>query len=216
MSRITQSILALATLAIVGAVGFAAKTTLGPSESSRAAPSRPGTAPAPRLVTEEPLQSAPASRHPFQHGKYTLTPLADYTLTARVLSREDYRFDASAGLSPTDLALGWGRMSDERVYGGLGIRQSGRFYHYRWGPDGPPIPKDEIVRCSANVHIIPADKSVERALAQIEEGDVVHLSGQLIEANRLDGWRWRSSLTRTDSGDGACEVLFVRELARLE
>jgi hypothetical protein len=26
-----------------------------------------------------------------------------------------------------------------------------------------------------------------------------------------DGWRWRSSLTRNDTGAGACEVIFVRD-----
>ena len=215
MSRLVSSVLAIATLAIVGAVGFAAKQTLSSSTPTRSPSSRPGTAPAPRLATEEPLQTPPASKRPFLHGKYTITPLADYTLTARVMSREDYHFDSSAGLSPTDLALGWGRMSDERIYGSLGIRQSGRFYRYGWGADGPPIPKDEIVRSSANVHIIPADKPIARIIDGIEDGDLVHLSGQLIEATRLDGWRWRSSLVRTDSGDGACEVFWVTHAAIL-
>ncbi|MDH4134437.1 MAG: hypothetical protein OEV31_06575 [Gammaproteobacteria bacterium] len=27
-----------------------------------------------------------------------------------------------------------------------------------------------------------------------------------------DGWQWRSSLTRTDSGNGACEVVLVKSM----
>jgi len=40
-------------------------------------------------------------------------------------------------------------------------------------------------------------------------GQVVELHGQLIQADGKDGWRWISSLTRTDTGDGSCEVVWV-------
>ena len=29
-----------------------------------------------------------------------------------------------------------------------------------------------------------------------------------------DGWRWRSSLTRDDSGGGACELVYVCSITR--
>ena len=40
----------------------------------------------------------------------------------------------------------------------------------------------------------------------------VRIDGWLVEAKAGDGWHWRSSLTRKDTGAGACEVIFVREL----
>ena len=43
-------------------------------------------------------------------------------------------------------------------------------------------------------------------------GDIVHLEGQLIEARGKDGSTWRSSMSRDDTGDGACEVVYVRSL----
>jgi len=46
----------------------------------------------------------------------------------------------------------------------------------------------------------------------VREGDIVHLEGELIEAHGKDGSVWRSSTTRSDSGDGACEVVYVRSL----
>lgn len=130
-----------------------------------------------------------------------------------MLSREDYAIDAGAALSPTDLALGWGRMSDSAVIERLDISQSVRFYSYRWH-DAPPIPPAEIVRSSANMHLIPADAAVARDLARVRVGDIVSLHGQLVEARGRDGWRWRSSLTREDSGAGACELVFVRGIER--
>jgi hypothetical protein len=142
-------------------------------------------------------------------GEFGLEPLAGFDITARVLAREDYRFDRGAALSPVDFALGWERMADPAIYERLNIRQSGRWYHYSWGSDGPPIPADEIMRSSANMHMIPGSPAVETALARVEQGQWVRLRGWLVEAHGSDGYTWRSSLTRGDSGDGACEVVLV-------
>ena len=140
-----------------------------------------------------------------------LRPLAKFALTARVLSREDYRFDAGAVLSPTDLALGWGRMSDSAVLRTIDIEQGGRFYS--WHVDTFPIPRREIETHSANMHMIPADATVAHELKRVRAGDVITLDGLLVEADRPGGWRWRSSLTRDDTGDGACELVYVQDFS---
>ncbi len=165
------------------------------------------------LVASAPQQSAPRHSEPLERGDFTLTPLADFSLEARVLSRADYRFDAESALSPTDLALGWGRMSDSRVLARLDVRQGRRAFRYRW-LDEPPIPPREIIRSSANMHMIPADDAVARELAGVRAGDLIRLRGQLVQAKRGDGWRWTSSLTRDDTGDGACELVLLREISR--
>ncbi|HQX25424.1 MAG TPA: hypothetical protein PLE37_10640, partial [Pseudomonadota bacterium] len=67
------------------------------------------------LVPEAPRQLALADPRPFRHEDFQIQPLARYELQARVLSRRDYSFDAGAALAPTDLALGWQRMSDSAV-----------------------------------------------------------------------------------------------------
>jgi hypothetical protein len=57
---------------------------------------------------EPPRQSpVPPSLAPFRLKAATLTPLAGFSIDARVLSRRDYRSDREAELSPVDLALGW-------------------------------------------------------------------------------------------------------------
>lgn len=164
------------------------------------------------MAFDAPLQSpVPRGLDAFRLPAATLQPLAGISIDARVLGREDYRLGREADLSPTDLALGWGRMRDDAVLSKLDISQSGRWYFYRW-QDAPPLPPDEIVRTSANMHMIPADESVARALARVDADQRVRIEGWLVEAQAGDGWTWRSSLTREDSGDGACEVVYVCSL----
>ena len=156
-----------------------------------------------------PLQSdVPASMPALAIEGATLQPLAGFSIEARVLGREDYHLGREADFSPTDLALGWGRMTDDTVLAQLQISQSGRWYHYRW-KNQPPIPLDEIVRSSANMHMVPANDVVAAALSDVEAGDRVRIDGWLVQINGAEGWRWRSSLTREDSGGGACEVVYV-------
>lgn len=162
-----------------------------------------------------PLQTpAPASLGPFQLRAATLTPLAGFSIDARVLSRRDYRSDREAELSPTDLALGWGRMRDDTVLAHLDISQSARWYRYRYSGE-PPIPQREIDRSAANMHMIPGSKTIADALEDIQPGERVRIEGWLVEAQAPDGWRWRSSLTRDDTGGGACELVYVCAITRL-
>ena len=159
---------------------------------------------------DQPLQTNDDGRMPpFRLDNATVTPLAGFSLQARVLSREDYSFGDEVRYSPTDLALGWGPMANPAVSDKLHISQGGRWYRYEWGSEGPPIAPDQIVRSSANMHMIPFDSSVADALARVHKGDTVHLDGWLVRINRDDGWHWSSSTTRDDSGDGACEVVYV-------
>ena len=175
---------------------------------------RPVTDPVGVLAPDEPQQADLAGAEPIVHGRWTLTPRARYDITARVLGRERYRFDGLARLVPVDLALGWGPMSDNRILAPLEISQSGRFYWVHWS-QAPPVPPAEIMRHSANLHAIPADRSTEAQLLRLREGEVVRLTGELVDGRRDDGAFINTSLTREDTGAGACEVMLVETLARV-
>ena len=164
------------------------------------------------LVADEPLQETIDSRlFTLQKDSYSLKPLAKFSLSARVLSRADYRWDEGAALAPVDLALGWGRMSDTAVLDKIDISQSGRFYF--WRVREFPIPEREIIESSANMHLIPADKDVLRDIERSRTGDIVSFDGYLVEADGPNGYRWISSLSRSDSGAGACELVWVEHFA---
>lgn len=89
----------------------------------------------------EPQQTDKDLPKPFPHEQYTITPLARYSITAVVLSRDRYRFDPAAKLAPLDLALGWGAMSISSAINELNISQSGRWYEYTWRGDAPLDPQ---------------------------------------------------------------------------
>jgi hypothetical protein len=160
----------------------------------------------------EPIQNERARKPPFDFHGYHITPVAQFTVRARVLSREEYHVGREADLSPLDFALGWNRMADDAVLAQMRISQGSRFYLYRWENE-PPIPPEEIVRSSANMHLAPADAGVARELDRVRTGAVVTLRGWLIDVDGSDGWHWRTSRTREDTGAGACEIIWVESVA---
>lgn len=170
---------------------------------------------APRLpgavVQGEPEQDDRARRAAFEHKGYRIEPFARFTVRARLLAAESYRFGREADLSPVDFALGWNDMSNDAVLARLQISQANRFYFYRWQGE-PPVPPDVIVRSSANMHLIPANATVARALQRARPGAVVTLRGWLVDVAAADGWQWRSSRTRADSGAGSCELIWVEDV----
>lgn len=162
------------------------------------------------IAPSKPVQEDLGLPKAFNYKTYNITPLANFTVEARVLSTEEYRFDAGADLVPIDIAMGWGRMSDESVLKDIEISQSGRFYYWRTAQF--PIPREEIETHSANMHMIPSDVFIANDLKQVRKGQVIKITGYLVQAEKADGWHWRSSLTRNDTGNGACELVFVKSI----
>lgn len=176
----------------------------------------PITHPAGILLAAEPEQTElPAATASIAHGEFQLRPLAHFSVNARILHRKNYRYDRISKLAPTDLALGWAEMSDQSVLDRLTISQSSRFYWYEYQLP-PPIPKESIVRQSTNVHIIPADDAIRAACKSLRAGELIHLEGELVEATGPGLNPWRSSLRRDDSGNGACEVLYLEHVQKLD
>jgi len=175
----------------------------------------PVTYPSGILIRDDPVQTEiTPNDEPFTVGKFHLTPLAHFALDARVLHRKTYHFDRQAALAPVDLAVGWGEMSDQTILDQLHISQSRRFFWYEWAHQ-PPLDSDKIVSHATNLHLIPATGGIEAACKLLRTGELIHLQGLLVEATGPEIGTWRSSLTRKDSGNGACELVWVEELHRI-
>lgn len=167
--------------------------------------------PAGVLVAEEPVQRPVYTSMSRQKHGYQIALLASFDIRARVIAAERYRFDRGAALSPVDLVLGWRAMSDSAVLKQISISQGGRLYSW-WVNKDYPVPRNIIETHSANMHMIPANDDIERRLKSLRAGNLVHITGYLVEATKNDGLRWKSSLTRSDTGAGACELVWVESL----
>lgn len=168
--------------------------------------------PAGILVPDAPVQENLPALQIARHGEYTITGLAKFSMQGRVLSTKHYWFDHGSTLVPVDLALGWGRMSDSAVLDKLEISQSGRFYFWRNRGNNFPIPINEIFASSANMHLIPCNREIARSIKSVERGHIVKFSGYLARV-RAAGFDWPSSMSRTDTGKGACELVYVEKFA---
>ena len=154
------------------------------------------------MAPQVPLQEELRSAKSFVFKEYRITPLANFEIEAKVLSRENYSYGREAELSPTDRAKGGGRLSDEAVIRDLSICKSGRWY--RWQTDKFPIPRSEMEIYSDNIHMIRSDGGVAWTPKDVHVGDIVQLRGKLVRVNATDGWHWVSLLSRDDTGNGAC------------
>lgn len=165
------------------------------------------------LVPEAPRQSLTAGITLLDTPAYRVTALASFSARGLVLRRKRYWWDRGSKLSPVDFVLGWEAMSDQSVVDKLSITQGRRWY--QWRPRGGrlPLPAADIIAHSANMHLIPADAEVRSRLLGVRRGSVVSLTGYLVLVEGKDGSRWRSSLSRTDTGSGACELVWVERVS---
>lgn len=163
------------------------------------------------LAPKIPIQTKLKKAETWQVDDYNFNAVLHFETTAKVLSVREYGSDDLSVFCPMDLALGWGKMADQQIVDQLDIKQQHRWYV--WQTKKFPIPKKEIEISSSNVHIIPANENIEDILSDIIRGNIISISGKLVNVNEIGKeWTWKSSTKRDDTGGGACEILWVEEV----
>ena len=170
---------------------------------------------------EAPLQSdlkdTKEIKHIGKEGEVILLPKAEYTLKGVVKSKKKYS-DYPSQISVYDLAIAWGELNDEENEDFITYSQSGRWYYYRY-KSGTPVSAAYIAEHSANVHIIHKNMEILDQIKDVEEGDLIMLKGYLVDVDfnqDQNSSLWKTSTTRNDTGNGACEILYVEELTILD
>ena len=165
-----------------------------------------------RLAPEPPRQGL-VRNEPIIDRKNgsSIVQRASFRVRGLVLSTRRYSTDQESEFSPLDLALAWGPMSAPSQAEKLSVSQGGRYMQWRFSA-GSGLKTGAVSTSTANMHMIPANAEVERALKTVRRGDIVTLEGSLVDVRRPGGWRWRSSLSRSDAGSGACEVVYVESV----
>ena len=150
---------------------------------------------------------------------YTLTPRAAYEIAGLVVSqhRGDALFNLYHQADPgniRDICVVWGETVTNGSYRKVKF-SSGEFTcSYSWSGAVTPVFRPEKV---SNNHLIPADRAIARRIGAIRVGDQIRMTGLLVDYTvTKDGqhvFARRTSLTRSDTGNGACEILYVTGLS---
>jgi hypothetical protein len=169
-------------------------------------------------TSQDPLQTPCPSTEPIvaeiRNGVFTITPMAEYKLAGVVVSKKSYSDDWDAKISPIDLAIAWGKLAEPESDRHITFSQGNRWYHYKW-KEGSPVDTSYVIAHSANNHIIPANENIHRALKVIRKKDRVVLEGYLVNLKGTYKGRpvtWNTSLSRTDTGNGSCELFYVSKV----
>ncbi len=148
----------------------------------------------------------------------------EYEIEALVVhTNRHHWFSLEDRLSPIDVALAWGDVAEYNDRIDFHWDQSGRFYY--WKVDSA---KDleligdsaDVVRQSSNNHLIPSTSSLRWKMKRIMPGDHIKIKGYLVNVtasnSKNDVIWWNSSTIRSDTGDGACELIYVTDLEFLD
>ena len=131
----------------------------------------------------------------------------------RILGSKTYQHDAQAKFSPIDYAVSWGLFAEPEIARHITVNQYDRYLN--WKIDRLPVPAEQAMQMVSNMHIIPANPKIAKDIQKVKRGDLVRLKGELVEVKDHD-LVWTSSLTPTDTGDGACEVFRVSSIQWIE
>jgi len=166
-------------------------------------------------TSQDPIQKPYTADEPivkeFKSGRFTMIPLAEYKISGVVVSTETYSSDWDGQISPMDLVIVWGKLTEPENGRYITYSQGGRWYHYRW-KEGNPVDNAYIISHSSNNHIIPANENIGRAVKTVRRKDRVVLKGflvNLIGTSNGQAVTWNTSLSRTDTGNGSCELFYV-------
>jgi hypothetical protein len=150
---------------------------------------------------------------------YTLTPKATYDISGLVVSqhRGDALFNLDHKADPgniKDVCVAWGEAITNGSYRKVRFTNGEFTCSYRWsGVITPPFNPEKV----SNNHLIPANDTMARRIRAIHVGDQIRMTGLLVDykvtKDGQDIFTRRTSLTRGDTGNGACEILYVTNLS---
>jgi hypothetical protein len=154
---------------------------------------------------------------------YDIEPVAEYEISGLVVHRLIYdKWYSLSRIDKTfeiDLCIMWGENISTKAYTveSLKVKQDFRFCIFNY-LGSQPVYGDSF----SNNHLMAVNNDVRETVLKIRPGDQVYLRGKLInfKANRVDeaktqfereSTEWHTSTVRSDSGAGACEVIYVEE-----
>jgi len=174
---------------------------------------------------QEPVQT-PTQAAPFQvktgDHSYTITPLFQYELHGLVVSLHHsgswwdiYHKAWQDYLNIKDLCVVWGDNIDSGVYTRMKFKSGSWTCWYQW-PDRETGALFDNAGLSNN-HLLADHGEINRQIMAASIGDQVYFKGYLAEyANDATDFQRGTSTTRTDTGNGACETVYIDDFRILK
>ena len=169
-------------------------------------------------TSQDPIQVPFKAGEPItrevKNGYLTITPVAEYKISGVVVGKGTYSSDWDGKISPVDLAIAWGKLAEPGSNRYITYTQGYRWYFYQCKP-GSPFDHSYVISHSSNNHIIPANENIRRAVKTVKRKDKVVLEGFLVNLKgtyREQPVAWNTSLSRTDAGNGSCELFYVSKV----
>jgi hypothetical protein len=164
----------------------------------------------------------PTERRPFRvdvgNQRYEIEPLFDYELNGVVVSYHDADSIADIWhhgswqdyLNVRDLCVIWGDNVRSAVYQEMEFRNDSWTCWAYW-PDRQTAARFHMNELSNN-HLLADDPYVKKSLMSARPGDQVRFKGMLARyRNPANGFNRGTSVTRDDTGNGACETIYVTD-----
>jgi hypothetical protein len=169
-------------------------------------------------LISDPLQTTDNLPGPFQVERdkhpFTLTPVANYSISGMVVSTKRYYMDQLMFLAPVDVGMIWGDVLLPAHLKQLSFDHGNRFLHWNY-KSGLQLSQPYLISHTSNNHLIAATPTITRAIETLKYGEKATLQGYLVNIDGdIDGrpFIWKTSTVRTDTGGGACEVIYVTRI----
>lgn len=152
--------------------------------------------------------------------RYTINPKFDYDLHGVVVSYSNADGFTNIWhhkrwrdfINVRDLCVIWGQNVESGVYKRMTF-DSDSWTCWAYWPNQETAAAFTMNALSNN-HIVTDNDDIKKVLMQAEPGDMIHLKGVLAEyVNHAGGYTRGTSTIRNDTGQGACETIYVDEFA---
>lgn len=177
---------------------------------------------------QAPLQTE-TQASPFKIEKegiiYDIAPLFNYELYGLVVSYHhseswfDYYHERWKDfINLKDICVIWGNNIETEVYKDLKF-SNGSFTCYfesKRSIDGQGVLKKFRYDAGSNNHLLSGSEQINSEILKAEKGDQIYLKGYLVQYSHDNQPFRNSSATRSDTGNGACETIYLADFKILK
>ncbi len=155
---------------------------------------------------------------------YNITPLYNYELYGLVVSYHHtknwwdyYHKEWKDFINIKDICVLWGDNIKTEVYKQMKFKSGSWtcYNEFKRNTDREVWSKFKN-NSGSNNHILSDDETINETIMNAKRGDQIYLKGYLVNYSHGEGFQRGTSTTRDDTGNGACETIYVTDFQILK